>query len=80
MAGTLSQDGVFSTAAWPERRQPYLQKTGQQLDQVEFDRGVEAPIALLDVLTVAVTGRLGQRGTDSLERLHQLKTSYFPLG
>ena len=39
-----------------------------------------APTALLDVLAVAVTSRLGQRGTDSLERLHQLKTSYFPQG
>lgn len=39
-----------------------------------------APTALLDLLTVAVTGRLGQRGTDNLERLHQLKASYFPLG
>ncbi|MBS6215592.1 MAG: MurR/RpiR family transcriptional regulator [Clostridiales bacterium] len=41
---------------------------------------MSAPTALLDVLTVAVTERLGQRGSDSLERLHQLKTSYFPLG
>lgn len=196
MAGTLSQDGAFSPAAWLERQQLYLQKTAQQLDQVEFDRAVEAlvsarriflhgknassslarmlafrlrrlglpvsplpsggsellegllqaetqdlvvmfsfsklsregriilehsrtagyrtlafvsrtcippeeqadislfsyrgeekeyhsmaaPTALLDVLTVAVTSRLGQRGTDSLERLHQLKTSYFPQG
>lgn len=39
-----------------------------------------APTALLDVLTVAVTGRMGRRGTDSLERLHHLKASYFPLG
>lgn len=39
-----------------------------------------APTALLDVLTVAVTSRLGQRGTDSLEQLHRLKTDYFPLG
>ena len=39
-----------------------------------------APVALLDVLAVAVTSRLGQRGTDSLERLHQLKTNYFPQG
>ncbi len=196
MASTLSQDGAFSPTAWLERQQLYLQKTAQQLDQAEFDRGVEAiasarriflhgknasaslarmlafrlsrlglsvsllpsggsellegllqagesdlvvmfsfsklsregrvildhgktagyqtlafvsrtcippeeradislfayrgeekeyhsmaaPTALLDVLTVAVTGRLGQRGTDSLERLHQLKTNYFPLG
>ena len=182
MAGTLSQDGAFSPAAWLERQQLYLQKTAQQLDQAEFDRAVEAlvsarriflhgknassslarmlafggsellegllqaetqdlvvmfsfsklsregriilehsravgyrtlafvsrtcippeeqadislfayrgeekeyhsmaaPTALLDVLAVAVTSRLGQRGTDSLERLHQLKTSYFPQG
>lgn len=39
-----------------------------------------APTALLDALTVAVTSRLGQRGTDCLERLHQLKTTYFPQG
>ena len=196
MAGTLSQDGVFSPAAWLERQQLYLQKTARQLDQAEFDRSVEAlisarriflhgknassslanmlafrlrrlglpvsllpsggsellegllqageqdlvvvfsfsklsregriilehsktagyrtlafvsrtcippeeradislfayrgeekeyhsiaaPTALLDVLTVAVTGRMGRRGTDSLERLHHLKASYFPLG
>ena len=196
MAGTLSQDGVFSPAAWLERQQLYLQKTASQLNQEEFDRAVEAlvsarqiflhgknasaslsqmlafrlrrlglpvsplpsggselleglfqagkqdlvvmfsfsklsregriilehsrsagyqtlafvsrtcippeeradislfayrgeekeyhsmaaPTALLDVLTVAVTSRLGQQGTDSLERLHQLKTSYFPQG
>ncbi|BFK86440.1 MurR/RpiR family transcriptional regulator [Pseudoflavonifractor sp. DSM 107456] len=196
MAGTLSQDGGFSPIAWLERQQLYLQKTAQQLDQVEFDRAADAlvsarriflhgknassslanmlafrlrrlglpvsllpsggsellegllqaeeqdlvvmfsfsklsregrvildhsktvgyqtlafvsrtcippeeqadislfayrgeekeyhsmsaPTALLDVLTVAVTERLGQRGSDSLERLHQLKTSYFPLG
>lgn len=42
MAGTLSQDGVFSPAAWLERQQLYLQKTAKQLDQAEFDRGVEA--------------------------------------
>lgn len=196
MAGTLSQDGVFSPTAWLERQQLYLQKTARQLDQREFDRSAEAiisarriflhgknasaslarmlafrlgrlgfsvsllpsggsellegllqagepdlvvmfsfsklsregrvildhsktagyrtlafvsrtcippdeqadislfayrgeekeyhsmaaPTALLDVLTVAVAGRLGQRGTDNLERLHQLKTSYFPRG
>ena len=39
-----------------------------------------APTALLDVLAVAVTSRLGQRGTNSLEQLHQLKTNYFPQG
>ena len=33
MAGTLSQDGVFSPAAWLERQQLYLQKTARQLDQ-----------------------------------------------
>lgn len=196
MAETLSQDGGFSPAAWLERQQLYLQKTVQQLDQVEFDRAADAlasarriflhgknassslanmlafrlrrlglpvsllpsggsellegllqageqdlvvmfsfsklsregriileysrtagyqtlafvsrtcipleeqadislfayrgeekeyhsmaaPTALLDVLTVAVTERLGQQGTDNLERLHQLKASYFPLG
>ena len=196
MAGTLSQDGGFSPAAWLERQQMYLQKTAQQLNQEEFQRAVEAlasarqiflhgknasaslarmltfrlrrlglsvsllpssgsellegllqagkqdlvvmfsfsklsregriildhsraagyrtlafvsrtcippeeqadislfayrgeekeyhsmsaPTALLDVLTVAVTSRLGQRGTDSLERLHDLKTTYFPMG
>lgn len=196
MAETLSQDGVFSPAAWLERQQFYLQKTASQLNQAEFDRAVEAlvsarqiflhgknassslaqmlafrlrrlglpvsplpsggsellegllqagkqdlvvmfsfsklsregriilehshiagyqtiafvsrtcipaeeqadislfayrgeekeyhsmaaPTALLDALTVAVTGRLGQQGTDALERLHQLKTSYFPQG
>ena len=196
MTGTLTQDGAFSPMAWLERQQLYLQKTAQQLDQAEFDRGTEAlvsarqiflhgknasaslarmlafrlgrlglsvtllpsggsellegllhageqdlvvmfsfsklsregriildhrrtagyrtlafvsrtyipaeeqadislfayrgeekeyhsmaaPAALLDVLTVAVTSRLGQRGTDSLEQLHQLKASYFPQG
>lgn len=196
MAGTLSQDGGFSPAAWLERQQLYLQKTAQQLDQAEFDRAVEAvvsarrvflhgknassslanmlafrlrrlglpvsllpsggsellegllqageqdlvvmfsfsklsregriilehshtagyrtlafvsrtcvppeeranislfayrgeekeyhsmaaPTALLDVLTVAVTSRLGARGTESLEQLHRLKTNYFPQG
>ena len=45
MAGTLSQDGSFSPAAWLERQQLYLQKTAQQLDQAEFDRGVEALIS-----------------------------------
>ena len=30
MAGTLSQDGVFSPAAWLERQQLYLQKTAKQ--------------------------------------------------
>lgn len=39
-----------------------------------------APTALLDMLVIAVTGRLGQRGTDSLEALHQLKTTYFSAG
>ena len=39
-----------------------------------------APTALVDVLAVAVTSRLGQIGTDRLERLHQLKTNYFPQG
>lgn len=38
-----------------------------------------APAALLDALVVAVTQQLGPRGTDALERLHQLKTTYFPL-
>lgn len=196
MAGTLSQDGVFSPAAWLERQQLYLQKTASQLNQEEFDRAVEAlvsarqiflhgknassslaqmltfrlrrlglpvsplpsggsellegllqarkqdlvvmfsfsklsregriilehsriagyqtlafvsrtcipseeqadislfsyrgegkeyhsmaaPTALLDALTVAVTGQLGQQGADTLDRLHQMKSSYFPLG
>lgn len=196
MAGTLSQDGPFSPAAWLERQQLYLQKTVEQLDQDAFDRGVEAlvsarriflhgknassslaqmltfrlrrlglsvsllpssgsellegllqagaqdlvvmfsfsklsregrvildhrrtagyqtlafvsrtcipqeeqadislfayrgeekeyhsmsaPTALLDAVVLAVTSRLGGQGTDTLERLHQLKTTYFPLG
>lgn len=196
MAGTLSQDGSFSPAAWLERQQLYLQKTVEQLDQDAFDRGVEAlvsarriflhgknassslaqmltfrlrrlglsvsllpssgsellegllqaeaqdlvvmfsfsklsregrvildhrrtagyqtlafvsrtcipqeeqadislfayrgeekeyhsmsaPTALLDAVVLAVTSRLGGQGTDTLERLHQLKTTYFPLG
>lgn len=42
MAGTLSQDGGFSPAAWLERKQMYLQKTAQQLNQEEFQRAVEA--------------------------------------
>lgn len=196
MAGTLSQDGSFSPAAWLERQQLYLQKTVEQLDQDAFDRGVKAlvsarriflhgknassslaqmltfrlrrlglsvsllpssgsellegllqagaqdlvvmfsfsklsregrvildhrrtagyqtlafvsrtcipqeeqadislfayrgeekeyhsmsaPTALLDAVVLAVTSRLGGQGTDTLERLHQLKTTYFPLG
>lgn len=196
MAETLSQDGAFSPAAWLERQQLYLQKTAQQLQPEEFDRGVEAlvrarriylhgknasfslanmlffrlrrlglpvsllpsggsellegllpagendvvvmfsfsklsregkiilehsrtagyrtlafvsrtcipaeeqadislfayrgeekeyhsmsaPAALLDVLVVAVTERLGTSGTDALEQLHQLKADYFPYG
>src|SRR5699024_8894527 len=32
IAGTLSQDGGFSPAAWLERQQLYLRKTIQQLD------------------------------------------------
>lgn len=196
MACTLSQEDVFSPAAWLERQQLYLQKTAQQLDQQAFDRGVEAiisakrvlvhgknasaalaqmlafrlrrlgihvqllpssgselleglvqaeqddlvvmfsfsklsqegrvildhsktagyrtlafvsrtcippaeqadislfayrgeekeyhsmaaPTAVLDALVLAVTSRLGQRGTESLKRLQQLKTDYFPRG
>ena len=45
MAGTLSQDGVFSPAAWLERQQLYLQKTASQLNQEEFDRAVEALVS-----------------------------------
>ena len=193
---TLSRDGAFSPAAWLERQQLYLQKTARQLDEAEFNRGVEAlasarriflhgknassslarmlafrlgrlglqvsllpsggsellegllqagkqdlvvmfsfsklsregrvildysrtagyqtlafvsrtcippeeradislfayrgeekeyhsmaaPTTLLDLMVLAVTSRLGARGTDSLERLHQLKTDYFPMG
>lgn len=196
VAETLSRDGAFSPAAWLERQQMYLQKTARQLDEGEFNRGVEslasarriflhgknassplarmlafrlgrlglqvsllpsggsellegllqagkqdlvvmfsfsklsregrvildysrtagyqtlafvsrtcippeeradislfayrgeekeyhsmaAPTALLDLMVLAVTSRLGTRGTDSLERLHQLKTDYFPMG
>lgn len=36
-----------------------------------------APAALLDALVVAVTGRLGEEGTQALERLHQAKKKYF---
>lgn len=195
IAGTLSQDGAFSPAAWLERQRLYLEKTAQQLRPEEFDRGVEAmisarriflhgknascalaqmlafrlrrlglpvvllpsggselleglvqagrgdlvvmfsfsklsregrvilehrraagyqtlafvsrtcippeeqadislfayrgeemeyhsmsaPTALLDALVLAAASRLGPRGTDALERLHQLKTTYFPL-
>lgn len=35
-----------------------------------------APAALLDALVVAVTQRLGQRGTDCLQQLHNLKRDY----
>lgn len=41
---------------------------------------MSAPAALLDVLVVAVTERLGTSGTDALEQLHQLKADYFPYG
>lgn len=196
VAETLSRDGAFSPAAWLERQQMYLQKTARQLDEGEFNRGVEAlasarriflhgknassslarmlafrlgrlglqvsllpsggsellegllqagkqdlvvmfsfsklsregrvildysrtagyqtlafvsrtcippeeradislfayrgeekeyhsmaaPTALLDLMVLAVTSRLGARGTESLERLHRLKTDYFPMG
>lgn len=194
IAGTLSQDGAFSPAAWLERQRLYLEKTAQQLRPEEFDRGVEslisarriflhgknascslaqmlafrlrqlglpvvllpsggselleglvqagqgdlvvmfsfsklsregriilehgkdagyqtmafvsrtiiparertdislfvyrgeekeyhsltAPAAMVDALVVAVSDRLGQRGTESLETLHQMKKKYFP--
>lgn len=45
IAGTLSQDGAFSPAAWLERQRLYLEKTAQQLRPEEFDRGVEAMIS-----------------------------------
>lgn len=37
-----------------------------------------APAAMVDALVVAVSDRLGQRGTESLETLHQMKKKYFP--
>lgn len=46
-------------------------------EETEY-HSLTAPTALLDALVVAVTDRLGQRGTASLERLHQMKKAYFP--
>ena len=42
MAGTLGREGGFSPAAWLEHQQLCLSKTAQQLDEAEFQRGVEA--------------------------------------
>ena len=42
IAGTLSQDGGFSPAAWLERQQHYLRKTIQQLDDATFRKATEA--------------------------------------
>lgn len=42
IAGTLSQDGGFSPAAWLERQQLYLRKTIQQLDDATFRKATEA--------------------------------------
>lgn len=39
-----------------------------------------APTALLEVIVLAVSSQLGQRGADSMEQLHDLKKVYFPLG
>lgn len=39
---------------------------------------LSAPAAMVDALVVAVSDRLGQRGTESLETLHQMKKKYFP--
>lgn len=39
-----------------------------------------APTALLEVIVLAVSSQLGQRGSDSMEQLHDLKKMYFPLG
>lgn len=42
MAGTLGREGGFSPTAWLEHQQLCLSKTAQQLDEAEFQRGVEA--------------------------------------
>lgn len=47
-------------------------------EEMEY-HSMSAPTALLDALVLAAASRLGPRGTDALERLHQLKTTYFPL-
>lgn len=39
-----------------------------------------APTALLEAVVLAVSGQLGQQGTDSMEQLHELKKRYFPMG
>lgn len=39
-----------------------------------------APAALLDALVIAVTERLGPKGTDRLQALHRLKKTCFPEG
>ena len=39
---------------------------------------LSAPAAMVDALVVAVSDRLGQRGKESLETLHQMKKKYFP--
>lgn len=46
-------------------------------EEMEY-HSMSAPTALLDALVLAAASRLGPRGADALERLHQLKTTYFP--
>ena len=39
-----------------------------------------APAALVDALVIAVTERLGAKGTERLQALHRLKKAVFPEG
>lgn len=63
----------------PQEEQADISLFAYRGEEKEY-HSMSAPTALLDAVVLAVTSRLGGQGTDTLERLHQLKTTYFPLG
>ena len=63
----------------PQEEQADINLFAYRGEEKEY-HSMSAPTALLDAVVLAVTSRLGGQGTDTLERLHQLKTTYFPLG
>ena len=78
-----SRDAGYRTLAFvsrtciPEEERADISLFAYRGEEKEY-HSMAAPTALLDALVVAVTGRLGQRGVESLEELHQLKKKYFP--
>lgn len=81
----LSRDAGYRTLAFvsrtwiPQEERADISLFAYRGEEKEY-HSMAAPTALLDTLVLALTSRLGARGTDALARLHDLKTAYFPLG